>query len=160
MSPHSVTPACVDAYNYGYWTKKSPNNAGIVLGSPTKAEKGQGNSFGPTLGLSLNYLRTFAIIVFFFSLNPDFYSFVLLLDFRRNVNIELSIHCFYYCSKHNYIHYLTNFNIRYWQFPFLTIAKSKNHWFNRKSVWNYEVDFIYFFIFRTKHSTITDLQVN
>lgn len=50
---HAVTPGCADAYNYGPGTKKSPNNAAIVLGSLTKAEKGQGNSFRATLGLSL-----------------------------------------------------------------------------------------------------------
>lgn len=48
-----VTPCCADAYNYVPRTKKSPNNAAIVLGSLTKDEKGQGNSFRATLGLSL-----------------------------------------------------------------------------------------------------------
>lgn len=44
--------------------KKAPQQCRLVLGLLTKAEKGQRNSFGPTLGLSLTTYAQFAIIVF------------------------------------------------------------------------------------------------
>lgn len=60
------TPGRADAYNYKLIQKRAPTMPDFVLGSLTKAEKGQRNSFGPTLGLSLTTYAYFAIIEGFF----------------------------------------------------------------------------------------------